>query len=234
MEINRYESEHTQWVYKRIYRLYNNIMTRCYNKNHGSYPIYGGNGVTVCDRWKGNFDNFLEDIDKIEGWDLDKYLNSEIQLDKDSKQQGIKNKVYSKDTCIFVTPKQNNNFRNELVEFWVVTPEGSIEKHRNIREYCINMGIPPAHAGSMIRGDKTRKAVKGYQFFNHYPSNDEIIKKKTYKAISPEGEEIIFYKLKDMESYGVTLYQVRDSIKNNRITNNGWKIFKIQDGYTIL
>lgn len=234
MEIERYKNEYTQWVYKRIYKLYNNIMTRCYNPTHDSYPIYGGKGVTVCNRWKGNFSNFLEDIDKIEGWDLEKYLNSKIQLDKDSKQKDVKNKVYSVETCRFVTSKENNNFREEIVEFYVVTPEGKIEKQRNLRNYCLPRGLRASHAGAMVKGSKERKSVKGYQFFDHYPEEWEINKRKTYKAISPNEEEIIFYKQTDLEPYGVTSSQVRRSSETGRPTKNGWLISKIQDGYTLL
>lgn len=35
---------------------------RCYCKTHYAYPRYGGRGITVCDRWRHNFENFIADI----------------------------------------------------------------------------------------------------------------------------------------------------------------------------
>lgn len=34
---------------------------RCFNPNHKNYNIYGGRGITVCDRWRV-FENFLADM----------------------------------------------------------------------------------------------------------------------------------------------------------------------------
>lgn len=38
------------------------MLSRCYNSNVPEYKNYGGRGITVCDRWKESFDNFIDDI----------------------------------------------------------------------------------------------------------------------------------------------------------------------------
>lgn len=76
MKINRYFNSRTEYIYKKVYKVYNNMMSRCYNKNHNSYRSYGAKGVTVCKEWKDNFENFLSDIDKIEGFRLDLFLKT--------------------------------------------------------------------------------------------------------------------------------------------------------------
>lgn len=38
------------------------MLSRCTNKNHPSYPDYGGRGIAVCDRWSNSFENFLTDM----------------------------------------------------------------------------------------------------------------------------------------------------------------------------
>ena len=45
----------------RMYSIWNNMMTRCYNMNTDEYKHYGGRGITVCERWH-NIENFIEDI----------------------------------------------------------------------------------------------------------------------------------------------------------------------------
>ena len=38
------------------------MIGRCYNPANAKYPIYGGRGITVCDRWREDFANFLADM----------------------------------------------------------------------------------------------------------------------------------------------------------------------------
>lgn len=45
-----------------LYLIWQSIKTRCFNKNHPSYPSYGGRGITMCERWKSSFDDFRVDV----------------------------------------------------------------------------------------------------------------------------------------------------------------------------
>ena len=92
----------------REYELWRGMLRRCYS---GNYPTY--ENVTVCDRWLC-YANFLEDLPLIENYEL--WLenpNQRIALDKDLKQVGIENKVYSLDTVKFVTQSENAKEANE-------------------------------------------------------------------------------------------------------------------------
>lgn len=46
------------------YRTWSRIITRCFNPNYDRYAHYGARGITVCDRWKYSFTNFLSDMGK--------------------------------------------------------------------------------------------------------------------------------------------------------------------------
>lgn len=48
-------SEYTTW---------RAMIARCYNPKINCFEMYGGAGITVCDRWKRSFSCFLEDMGK--------------------------------------------------------------------------------------------------------------------------------------------------------------------------
>ena len=45
-----------------VYRSWCGMKYRCYNHNCKKYPIYGGRGIIVCERWKNSFENFFADM----------------------------------------------------------------------------------------------------------------------------------------------------------------------------
>ena len=44
------------------YRVWCHMIGRCYNETDHKYPDYGGRGITICERWRGSFENFLADM----------------------------------------------------------------------------------------------------------------------------------------------------------------------------
>lgn len=85
------------------YSTWYKMLTRCYDpKWHEKQPTYIG--CTVCERWH-NFQNFCEDIKTLEGYEMWK-VTPFAALDKDIRVPG--NKIYSPETCMFVTKSQNS------------------------------------------------------------------------------------------------------------------------------
>lgn len=42
----------------RVYRIWQSMKSRCFNKTHMNYHRYGGRGISVCDEWRNSFDAF--------------------------------------------------------------------------------------------------------------------------------------------------------------------------------
>lgn len=62
--------------YHPLRKMYQSMITRCYNPNVKDYHNYGGRGITVCARWRDSFANFLEDMgERPEGYTLDRIDN---------------------------------------------------------------------------------------------------------------------------------------------------------------
>lgn len=84
----------------RTYRIWKGIKGRCLNKNHKSYPRYGGAGVTVCDRWVRSYQSFLDDMGECpDGLSIDRIDSS---------------KGYYKENCRWATFKKQAENRRIL------------------------------------------------------------------------------------------------------------------------
>lgn len=65
----------------RIYKIWANMKTRCFNPNNSKYPRYGGRGITVYPAWIDDFQAFYDYVSKLEhfgekGYSLDRIDNN--------------------------------------------------------------------------------------------------------------------------------------------------------------
>jgi len=90
-------------MYKtRIYSIWQGMKTRCSNSNAINYHNYGGRGISYPPRWK-IFINFYNDI-------IENYKEGLTLERKDN------NLNYSKENCMWVTPKEQNlNMRTNVL-----------------------------------------------------------------------------------------------------------------------
>lgn len=69
--------EYSAWI---------NMKTRCTNPKHNRWKYYGGRGITVCDRWRDNYEAFLADMGRRPSPDhsLDRYPNNDGNYEPDN------------------------------------------------------------------------------------------------------------------------------------------------------
>lgn len=88
----------------KLYRTYQRMKNRCYNKNFPHYEIYGGRGIIVCDEW-------LNDFVKFKDWALSNGYQEGLSIDRINP-----NGNYEPFNCRWITMfEQANNKRNNLL-----------------------------------------------------------------------------------------------------------------------
>jgi len=144
---------------EKLYYTWKSMLNRCYNKNHLAYYRYGGKNITVCKRWH-RFDYFLEDIIKIEGYDLDNIINENLQLDKDKKSKN--NKIYSKQTCCFITRLENMQYTVKQKSVKGISPLNEEHIFNNQSQFSIKFNLLKGGISNVLSGRS--KTHKGWKF----------------------------------------------------------------------
>lgn len=148
----------TRGKYKQYYNVWRNMITRCYHSNN---PAYAG-VVKVCERWKV-FQYFYEDVSKIEGWNKSLFEQGRLVLDKDIKQRYLPNKVYSIDTCTWVSKEINSAIQDRQQRpFIAISPDGVTYVETNITDFGRRFGLERKQISAVLHG--RFNTTKGWKF----------------------------------------------------------------------
>lgn len=146
--------------YSKTYNLWRHMMDRCYKKSDKDYKVYGGSGCYVCDKWH-NYNGFLEDVDKIDGFVYTEFITGKLSLDKDKKVRN--NKEYCIDKCSFISASENNKYKpTQQREVLGTDPEGHEHVFFNQSEFARLNGLRQSCIGDCLSGKC--KTHKGWTF----------------------------------------------------------------------
>lgn len=127
----------------RIYRIWSDMKTRCYQKSHRSYNNYGGRGITVCEEWKNSSDSFIE-------WAFSSGYQEHLTLDRIDT-----NGNYEPSNCRWITRKEqcNNTRKNVFLEY-----KG---KKQTVSQWAEELGIKDGTLrGRLNRGWSVERALE--------------------------------------------------------------------------
>ncbi len=138
----KHRTQTDEKVMTKSYQTWKSMIRRCYSgKQQERQPTYID--CTVCPEWH-NYQVFAEWFDKnyIEGF----------QLDKDIKIEG--NKVYSPQTCLFVSSRVNM-IKAHAKEREFISPQGKNIKIYNLEEFCRGTDLHPELMGKVFLGKQS-------------------------------------------------------------------------------
>jgi hypothetical protein len=125
----------------KTYTAWKAMLRRCYcPKALTVRPSYLN--CTVDERWH-NFQVFAE-------WYEENYKEG-FQLDKDLLQCDVANKVYSPETCIFVS-HADNTVEAHAKHYTMTSPEGKVINIYNMRGFCRDNKLPNSKMSEVHRG----------------------------------------------------------------------------------
>jgi len=116
----------------RLYVIWRNMKSRCYNRSHKSYKDYGGRGITVCDEW-------INDYKEFRNWAKVNGYSKELTIDRIDNDGN-----YNPDNCRWasVSCQQRNKRSNVYVLYGNETlTKAEVMERTGITKYQLNKQI---------------------------------------------------------------------------------------------
>lgn len=109
-------------TYRAEYKSYHAMINRCTNPKYKEYHLYGGRGITVCERWLLDFKYFFEDMGAkpTSSHSIDRIDNSSGYLPSNCKWATKSEQNYNKRNSINVTINNTRYNSSEFLEMLTI------------------------------------------------------------------------------------------------------------------
>lgn len=108
---------------KALRAVWKSMISRCSNERYADYPVYGGRGIRVCERWQ-SFWAFVSDM----GYPLPGEMLERVDNDGG----------YSKNNCVWATPAEQA--RNKRSNVWIEVDGSRLCRADAAKRYGIRPG----------------------------------------------------------------------------------------------
>lgn len=210
-------------LYRKLASNWKGMQARCYNKDHDNYKYYGGKGITIS--W-GSFKEFLEDVDKIPGWNPELFLNKKLHLDKDLRGGG----KYSLETCSWVSRSENIAYGSKTRvyrKFYGLSDKGVLYEGANIAEFARKHNLEPQSVGKCLNNE--RPHTKYWVFW--YEGEPEKEPQPLYAVVDTNGNTMYFRKPSELkEVLPMSVGTIRKLAHYCGTSELGYDFFVVVDG----
>jgi hypothetical protein len=142
---------------KILKRKHYDMIRRCHNEKAPNYKYYGGRGISVCDRWRDSFENFLIDMGVPDSFNL--------EVDRIDN-----NGNYCPENCRWSTHKENTRNTRHCFKLAVYKNDKFVKVFNCTSEAAENLKIQRDNISHFFCGSgRKRYSVGGYYFIREIP-----------------------------------------------------------------
>lgn len=226
MKFGKGERNYNNPQFTKFYALWKSMMARCYNPNSASYVNYGARGVEVTDEWK-DFDSFISNIEDVKGFNLKGILDGNLQLDKDIMFEN--NRLYSKETCMFVSKSENAGNRRNNRQCVAVSPTMKIYTFKNRAEFCRIHNLNSRNVYNVLKGTLRHYLEWQFYYMDDFDESElkpvEKLVDKIY-GVSPEGVLHEFYnRVEFAKKYKLSAPNILMVVNGTNRHHKYWKFY---------
>lgn len=124
-----------------LYHVWSSMKDRCRNKNNKYYERYGGRGISICEQWKEDFEEFKK-------WSYENGYTEGLSIDRRDNDGN-----YTPDNCRWVDQTTQNRNKSNVV--WIEL-EGEVKR---LIEWAEELDIKPSILHDRMRAGWETKDI---------------------------------------------------------------------------